>query len=212
MGPGRTPTVHRCPKGKAVGRPHETTSDRRPNETDRRQDKRAFNETGVDGTRQVLTHTWILDNDESPSSCWTNLQSKFGTTQEHQFRGSQEFVRYHAEIDLEHAAKILNVSTIEWTFSLWTISTLLHAQGIKWAKAKVHVNTDSGLCLEKMQEHSGANKKWTDQLREFQQCTSYRELFGNDGEPIEFWVEYFPRTCVIDNLRKDPNESATSKE
>ena len=30
VGPGRTPTVHQCPKGKAVGGPHETTSDRRP--------------------------------------------------------------------------------------------------------------------------------------------------------------------------------------
>ena len=48
VGPGRTPTVHRCPKGKAVGGPHETTSDRRQNDTDKRQDKRAFSETGVD--------------------------------------------------------------------------------------------------------------------------------------------------------------------
>ena len=60
---GRTPTVHRCPKGKAVGGPHETTSDRRQNDTDKRQDKRAFSEvrTGqrdrVDCTDQVLTHT-----------------------------------------------------------------------------------------------------------------------------------------------------------
>ena len=27
VGPGRTPTVHRCPKGKAVGGPQQTTSD-----------------------------------------------------------------------------------------------------------------------------------------------------------------------------------------
>ena len=52
MGPSRTPTVHRCPKGKAVGGPHETTSDK--NDTDKRQDKRAFSETGVDCTDQVL--------------------------------------------------------------------------------------------------------------------------------------------------------------
>ena len=60
VGSGRTPTVHRCPKGKAVGGPHETTSDRRQNDTDKRQDKRAFSETGVDCTGQVLTHTWNL--------------------------------------------------------------------------------------------------------------------------------------------------------
>ena len=44
----------------AVGGPHETTSDRRPNDTDKRQDKRAFSETGVDCTGQMLTHTWNL--------------------------------------------------------------------------------------------------------------------------------------------------------
>ena len=37
-----------------------------------------------------------------------------------------------------------------------------------------------------MQEHSGANKKWTDRLREFQLSNFYRESFGIDGEPIEF--------------------------
>ena len=40
-----------------MGGPHETTSDRRPNDTHKRQDKRAFSETGVDCTGQVLTHT-----------------------------------------------------------------------------------------------------------------------------------------------------------
>ena len=34
MGPGRTPTVHRCPKGKAVGGPQQTTSDERPSDND----------------------------------------------------------------------------------------------------------------------------------------------------------------------------------
>ena len=47
-----------------MGGPHEKTSDRRPNDTDRRQDTRDFNDTGVDGARQVLTHTWILTFNE----------------------------------------------------------------------------------------------------------------------------------------------------
>ena len=60
VAPGKTPTVHLCPKGKALGSPHETTSDRRQNDTDKRQYKRAFSETGIDCTGQVLTHTWNL--------------------------------------------------------------------------------------------------------------------------------------------------------
>ena len=55
-----------CPKGKAVGGPHETTSDK--NDTDKRQDKRAFSETGVDCTDQVLTHTWESYMVEEPHS------------------------------------------------------------------------------------------------------------------------------------------------
>ena len=62
---------------------------------------------------------------------------------------------------LEHAAEILNVSTTGWKVASWTRSTLMHNQVIKWAKAKVHVFPDSVLCLEKMQERSGTNKKWT---------------------------------------------------
>ena len=93
---------------------------------------------------------------------------------------------------LHHADEILNVSAIEWTFSRQTRSTLLHDQVIKWTKAKVHVYTDSVLCLGKMQELSGANKKWTDQHREFQRCNDYRELIGIDGEPIEFEWNIFP--------------------
>ena len=59
-------------------------------------------------------------------------------------------------------------------------------QVIKWTKATVHVCSDSVLCLGKMQEQTKANQRWNAQLEEFQQSNSYRELFGIDGEPIEF--------------------------
>ena len=34
MGPGRTPTVRRCPEGKAVGGPQQTTTDERLSDND----------------------------------------------------------------------------------------------------------------------------------------------------------------------------------
>ena len=46
MGPGRTPTVHRCPKGKAVSQ--QTSSDERPSDNDRPR-------TNVLSQEQVLT-------------------------------------------------------------------------------------------------------------------------------------------------------------
>ena len=65
-------------------------------------------------------------------------------------------------------------------------STLLHDKVNKWARAKVHVYSDSVLCLGKMDEHTDANAKWKDQLPDFQQPYAYGESFVIDGEPIEF--------------------------
>ena len=48
---------------------------------------------------------------------------------------------------LEHAFKILNVSTIERTFSHWMMSTLLHDKVIMWPTATVHAYSDSIQCL-----------------------------------------------------------------
>ena len=62
--------------------------------------------------------------------------------------------------------------------------------------SQAHVYSDSVLCLGKMQEHTEANGKWTDQLQDFQQSNECRELFGTDGEPIEFEWNVFPgRHC-----------------
>ena len=109
---------------------------------------------------------------------------------------------------LEHAAEILNVSPIDWTAPSWTRSSLLHDYVTKWTKAKVQVHTDSILCLGKMQDHSGANKKWTDQFREFQQYNFCRELLGIDGEPIDFEWNNFPGRI---QERKTREELAVAK-
>ena len=50
---------------------------------------------------------------------------------------------------LEQSVEILNVSTVEWHFTPWMSSTLLHIKVVKWAKAVVHVCSDAVLCLGK---------------------------------------------------------------
>ena len=104
---------------------------------------------------------------------------------------------------LEHEAEILNVSPIDWTTSSWTRSTLMHDQAIKWMKANVHVDLDSVLCLEKMQERSETNERWENKGEEFRQSNSYRELLGRTD-----WVrvEYFPRTYLLHWRFGDPPE------
>ena len=81
---------------------------------------------------------------------------------------------------VEHSLEILNLS------SPWMRATLCHDLVIKWAKAKVHVHSDSVLCLGKLHSHSEANEKRKDQISVFQQDKEYAELSGIDGEPIEF--------------------------
>ena len=54
---------------------------------------------------------------------------------------------------VDNSSDILNLSTTIFDFSPWMRSTLCHDQVIKWAKAKVHVYSDSVLCLGKMHSH-----------------------------------------------------------
>ena len=103
---------------------------------------------------------------------------------------------------VEQLLEILNVSTMIYIFSLWTRSAQCHDQTIKWAKAKVHVNSDSVLCLGKMHSHSEANEKWKSQIKEFQESNEYAELSRIDGEPIEFEWNVFTGFAKIEILRE----------
>ena len=64
---------------------------------------------------------------------------------------------------LNHKSEIYGISTIEWNTTPWMRSTLLHDRAIKLSKAKVHVYSDSVLCLVKIMNilllhRSGKNK------------------------------------------------------
>ena len=53
-----------------------------------------------------------------------------------------------------------------------------------------------------MSDHSEANRRWENQVQEFQQTNSYRELLGIDGEPIEFEWNIFSRVTSLEILQK----------
>ena len=63
------------------------------------------------------------------------------------------------------------------------------------------------LVLGKMHNHSEANEKWKDQISIFQQDKEYTELFGIDGQPIEFeWkgrILFTPMFNDIDWTKRD---------
>ena len=95
---------------------------------------------------------------------------------------------------LVHEAEIQNVSPIDWTAPSWTRSTLTHDHVIMW-----------------MQEHSDANQRWKDQLDEFRQSNSCRELFRIGGGPIVFEWHIFPGRTTLEILQKIPKKTCKIK-
>ena len=53
-----------------------------------------------------------------------------------------------------------------------------------------------------MYEHPEANARLKDQLQDFQQSNAYRELFGIDGELVEFEWNIFPGFTPLQILHK----------
>ena len=100
--------------------------------------------------------------------------------------------------------EILNVSTIEWRFTPWMKSTLLHDKVIKWADAKVHVYSNSVLCLVRMHGHPEAKEKWKDPFQLLQQSNGCWELFGLENQLSSSGI--FDRTYNIGDSQRDPGQ------
>ena len=81
--------------------------------------------------------------------------------------------------------------------------TLCHDQAMKCANTKVHVYSDSVLCMGRIHQASEANTKRKEQFHYFQQSNEYTELSGiDDGEPIEFEWHLFPGFTSFEILRR----------
>ena len=103
---------------------------------------------------------------------------------------------------VEQSLEILNVSTMIYTFSLWMRSTLCHGQVIKWAKARVHVYSDSVLCLGNAHDPSEANDQMIPTIQRVRRVVC--------GEPIEFECNICQGFTLIEILRKIPGRSGTT--
>ena len=124
--------------------------------------KRTTNYRSVEDQRTDLG-TVYDDNNESRHSPWTKLHWEFGSFQEHELEELQNLFHITQKLVLHHQREILNVKTIERTSLSWTRSTLSHDLRPFRSKSKM----------------GGSSKR-------IQQYDSYGELFGADGEPIEF--------------------------
>ena len=73
---------------------------------------------------------------------------------------------------------------------------------IKLMKANVCVFSDSVLCVGKMREYPYSNHEWAYRLSWFKSTQQYRELYGIDGEPLEFEWKVFPGHTTLLILRE----------
>ena len=61
-----------------------------------------------------------------------------------------------------------------------------------------------------MRRHPEAKEKWKDQLQYFQNSYEYGEVFGIDGEPVEFEWNIFPGH-TSGNYPRDSDENDSSQ-
>ena len=94
------------------------------------------------------------------------------------------------------------MNCLDSTCPSWTRSTLLSDRAVKWMTAKVHVYSDSVLCLGKIHDPGEAIEKWNGHVATVQVENSFSELLGLDAEPIEFEWTIFPGFTALEILHK----------
>ena len=94
-----------------------------------------------------------LEHDQKLSAC-----------QNTNFGGIKTLFDVSLRLIAENSVNIQNLSTMMYGFSPWMRMTLCHVEVIRWAKAKVHVYSNSVLCLGRIRHPSEANIKWKEQI------------------------------------------------
>ena len=93
----------------------------------------------------------------------------------------------------EQSDEIYGISTLSWENSSWKYVSLVgDEEVISLLHAKVHVFSDSVLCLGKVNENPQSNIAWEERLTWLKSSPEQRALDRIDGEPMEFEWKIFP--------------------
>ena len=98
--------------------------------------------------------------------------------------------------------EIHGVNTINWVDSWKQLSLVNDEEVISLWNSKVHVFSDSVLCLGKVNQNPQSNTVWEDQLTWFKSSPQYRALDKIDGEPMEFEWNIFPGFTTLQPCNK----------
>ena len=103
----------------------------------------------------------------------------------------------------ERSDEIYGVKTTNREDSSWKHLSLIGGeQVISLQHTKVHVFSDSVLCLGKTNEHPQSNIAWEDRLTWFKRSPEYSALDRIDGEPVEFEWNISSRFTTLQLCRK----------
>ena len=85
------------------------------------------------------------------------------------------------------------LETIGWENHTWKYLSLINDERvINLQRTKVHVFSDSVLCLGKIFENPRSNDAWEQRLGWLKSSSKYRNFHRIDGEPMEFEWNIFP--------------------
>ena len=106
---------------------------------------------------------------------------------------------------VEQSDEIYGVNPINWEDSLWEqLSLVSDEEVISLSHAKVHVFSDSVLCLGKMNQKPESITVREENLTWFESSSHFRTLDAIDGEPMEFEWNIFLRIHHIAALQQSP--------
>ena len=104
------------------------------------------------------------------SDNWHSIKNAKDLTMKQMFDKSEKLVS-------EQSDEIFGVKTINWEDSSWKyLSLIVDEQVISLQRTKVHVLSDSVLCLGKIHESPRANTEWEERLAWFKRSPEYRNL------------------------------------
>ena len=109
----------------------------------------------------------------------------------------------YEKLRVEQSDEIYGVSTINCEDFPWKQLSLVNDEEvISLSHAKVHVFSDSVLCLGKVSQNPASNTVWEEQLSWFEDSPQYRTLDTTDGEPVEFEQNIFPGFTILQLINK----------
>ena len=83
--------------------------------------------------------------------------------------------------------EISGVETLGWENHSWKYLSLIGDERVNnLQRTKVHVFSDSVLCLGNLPEHPPSNDAWEQRLGWLKSYSKYRNFVRIDGEPMEF--------------------------